>query len=135
MLKVEKSFKPSQVSGKSQRGEKWAQKSIGKLNHANLQKKNIQEVPKNKGKESSQIQSNKRKLNQKEKLQKRNCFAIIEEENSKSLRIQPGESKQLKLRFKFRPEYLVEGQRIIIDDNCVKCFGFIRKVLNTSLRT
>lgn len=60
---------------------------------------------------------------------------ILENPVKKSLVIQPGQTKLITFKFKYFAEYLIEGQKIVIDDNCVKCVGTIRKLMYDTLRT
>jgi len=59
----------------------------------------------------------------------------LENDKKKSIVIQPGQTKLITFKFKYFAEYLTEGQKIVIDDNCVKCVGTIRKIMYDTLRT
>ena len=56
-------------------------------------------------------------------------------DKKKSIVIQPGQARLITFKFKYFAEYLIEGQKIVIDDNCVKCVGTIRKIMYDTLRT
>jgi len=66
---------------------------------------------------------------------KKRLFEIEIEKKKKSIVIQPGQTRMLTFKFKYFAEYLTEGQKILINDNCVKCIGTIRKLVYETLRT
>lgn len=96
-------------------------KSITKPKETNTQPKNRQNA--NLDKKSFIRKVSPEEFGQKKKKEGR--FVVI----------QPGETKTLTFRFKFHEEYLVPGQKVIIDDTCVKCVGTVKRVFHTSLTT
>jgi len=117
-------MKLNPIQSKLIRGQKWAKKSQQKLNTACLKKNN-----------QMQIFFKKQNDGKKDKCKRKETLELCSKNNSKTLKIQSGETRLVTFRFKFRPEYLVEGQRIVIDDSYLKCVGIVRKVLYKTPRT
>jgi len=124
LLKRGKSTKLNPIQSKLIRGQKWVKKSQQKPNTACLKKNN-----------QMQIFFKKQNDGKKDKCKRKETLELCSKNNSKTLKIQPGETRLMIFRFKFRPEYLVEGQRIVIDDSYLKCVGIVRKVLYKTPRT
>lgn len=99
-------------------------KNVSKPKETNTQSKNKQNALVRTDKQKSNI----RKISPED-------FGQKKKKEGRFVVIQPGETKTLTFRFKFHAEYLVAGQKVIIDDTCVKCVGTVKRVLHTSLTT
>lgn len=55
-------------------------------------------------------------------------FAPKKKKKIKFITIEPGQTKVLKFRFKYHSEYMTKGQKIIINDSCMKAVGTIRDI-------
>jgi len=82
-------------------------------------------------KEGDNIQ--KMTFQEKIKRIKKSVFKDVEELVSKRrkrkfIAISPDEKKLLKFKFKYHPEYIIKGQKIIINDSTMKAIGIIKDI-------
>lgn len=83
------------------------------------------------------IKSDETKLTFEEKIKeiKRRVYMYSDEGSSKKnknikfIKINPDEAKVLEFKFKYRPEYVCKGQKIIITDSTMKAIGVVTEVL------
>jgi len=57
-------------------------------------------------------------------------FAPKKKTQIKFIIIEPNQTKVLRFKFKYHPEYLIKGQKIIINDSSMKAIGTIREIFH-----
>lgn len=64
--------------------------------------------------------------------QKATVKVINNTEEKDEIIIEPGETKTLQVEFCFMPEYLIEGNHLLILENSFKCYGVVTKLLKSN---
>ncbi len=78
--------------------------------------------------------SQKKTFQEKIKLIKKSVFKDLDElvskrKKKKFISISAKEKKLLKFKFKYHPEYIIKGQKIIINDSTMKAIGVIKDII------
>lgn len=60
------------------------------------------------------------------KQTKSSLFTIKEQDGK--IQIKPGKGTFLRMRFKYYPEYIEKGMKLIINDNNLKAVGWIKEL-------
>ena len=62
-------------------------------------------------------------------------FAPRKKRKIRFITIKPNESKVLKFKFKYHPEYMTKGQKIVINDSSMKAIGTIIDIMYVKTQT